>query len=203
MCTDESLSWWDRDVDSEGNPIRADVRSAARDLWDYACEQARTFLGDASEAPELMETSVLQVSRYLDRRAAPLFESDARALLVCAFYRGLRRTVLKLRRLELTADLSTLPTPRPGRSCPSKEDCRLDAEKVLRKLSDRARQMFDFRKDGYDWEEVAAILNTSDGAARAEYSRELKRLKMRLANKRGRKAESPGPQDDASPTGTL
>jgi DNA-directed RNA polymerase specialized sigma24 family protein len=79
----------------------------------------------------------------------------------------------------------------------------LDAEKVLRKLSDRARQMFDFRKDGYDWEEVAAILNTSDGAARAEYSRELKRLKMRLANKRGRKAESPGPQDDASPTGTL
>jgi DNA-directed RNA polymerase specialized sigma24 family protein len=203
MCTDESLSWWDRDVDSEGNPIRADVRSAARDLWDYACEQARTFLGDASEAPELMETSVLQVSRYLDRRAAPLFESDARALLVCAFYRGLRRTVLKLRRLELTADLSTVPTPRPGRSCPSKEDCRLDAEKVLRKLSDRARQMFDFRKDGYDWEEVAAILNTSDGAARAEYSRELKRLKMRLANKRGRKAESPGPQDDASPTGTL
>src|SRR6185312_10949911 len=56
MCTDESLSWWDRDVDSEGKPIRADVRSAARDLWDYACEQARTFLGDASEAPELMET---------------------------------------------------------------------------------------------------------------------------------------------------
>jgi DNA-directed RNA polymerase specialized sigma24 family protein len=203
MCTDESLSWWDRDADSEGKPIRSDVRSAARDLWEYACEQARTFLGDASEAPELMETSVLQVSHYLDRRAAPLFESDARALLVCAFYRGLRRTVLKLRRLELTADLSTLPTPRPGRSCPSKEDCRLDAEKVLRKLSDRARQMFDFRKDGYDWEEVAAILNTSDGAARAEYSRELKRLKMRLANKRGRKAESPGPQDDASPTGTL
>ena len=56
MCTDESLSWWDRDVDSEGKPIRADVRSAARDLWDYACEQARMFLGDASEAPELMET---------------------------------------------------------------------------------------------------------------------------------------------------
>jgi DNA-directed RNA polymerase specialized sigma24 family protein len=202
MCTDESLSWWDRDVDSEGKPIRADVRSAARDLWDYACEQARTFLGDASEAPELMETSVLQVSHYLDRRAAPLFERDAGALLVCAFYRGLRRHLSKLRRLELTADVATLPPPRPGRSCPSKEDCRLDAERVLRKLSDRARQMFEFRKRGYDWEEVAAILNTSDGAARAEYSRELKRLKMKLANKGCQKTESPGPQDDAFPTGT-
>ena len=201
MCTDEGLSWWDRDVDSEGKPIRADVRSAARDLWDYACEQARTFLGDASEAPELMETSVLQVSHYLDRRAAPLFERDAGALLVCAFYRGLRRHLSKLRRLELTADVSTLPTPRPGRSCPSKEDCRLDAERVLRKLSDRARQMFEFRKRGYDWEEVAAILNTSDGAARAEYSRELKRLKMKLANKRTRKTQAGDSQDDAFPTG--
>ena len=189
MCTGEKLSWWDQDLDPAGNPIRADVRSAARDLWDYACEQARTFLGDASEAPELMETSVLQVSHYLDRRAAPLFERDASALLVCAFYRGLRRHLSKLRRLELTADLSTVPTPRPGRSCPSKEDCRLDAERVLRKLSDRARQMFEFRKRGYDWEEVAAILNTSDGAARAEYSRELKRLKIKLANKRTRRTQ--------------
>ena len=199
MCTDEGLSWWDRDVDSEGNPIRADVRSAGRNLWEHAREQAHTFLGDASEAPELMETSVLQVSHYLDRRAAPLFERDASALLVCAFYRGLRRHLSKLRRLELTADLSTVPTPRPGRSCPSKEDCRLDAERVLRKLSDRARQMFEFRKGGYDWEEVAAILNTSDGAARAEYSRELKRLKMKLANKGCQKTESPGPQDDEFP----
>jgi hypothetical protein len=38
--------------------------------------------------------------------------------------------------------------------------------------------MFEFRKRGYAWEEVAAIFNTSDGAARAKYSRELKRLKM-------------------------
>jgi len=202
MCTDEGLSWWDRDVDSEGNPIRADVRSAGRNLWEHACEQAHTFLGDASEAPELMETSVLQVSHYLDRRATPLFERDAGALLVCAFYRGLRRHLSKLRRLELTADVATLPPPRPGRSCPSKEDCRLDAERVLRKLSDRARRMFEFRKRGYDWEEVAAILNTSDGAARAEYSRELKRLKMKLANKPNRKTESAGPHDDVFPTGT-
>jgi len=78
----------------------------------------------------------------------------------------------------------------------------MDAERVLRKLSDRARQMFEFRKRGYDWEEVAAILNTSDGAARAEYSRELKRLKMKLANKPNRKTESAGPHDDVFPTGT-
>jgi len=77
----------------------------------------------------------------------------------------------------------------------------LDAERILRKLSDRARQMFEFRKRGYGWEEVAAILNTSDGAARAEYSRELKRLKMKLANKPTRKKQAGDSQDDAFPTG--
>jgi DNA-directed RNA polymerase specialized sigma24 family protein len=186
MGTGENLSWWDRDCDSAGTLIRADVRSAARELWHYACRQARAFLGDASEAPELMETSVVQLSRYLDRRAVPLFEQDVRALLVCAFYRGLRRHVSQLRRLELTADVSKLPPPRLGRSCPNKEDCRLDAENLLRKLSDRARRMFELRKAGYEWEEVAAIFDTSDGAARAEFSREIKRLRRELQNRRPR-----------------
>jgi DNA-directed RNA polymerase specialized sigma24 family protein len=183
MGTGESLSWWDRDFDSSGTPIREDVRSAARDLWGHACQQARTFLGDVSDAPALMEDSVLQLSHYLDRRAVPLFEKDLSALLVCAFYRRLRRHVAKLRRLELTANISTLPAPRPGRSCPTKEDCRLDAERVLHKLSNRARNMFKLRDAGYDWEEIAVIFDTSDGAARAEFSRELKRLKTKLANK--------------------
>jgi DNA-directed RNA polymerase specialized sigma24 family protein len=182
MCTGQSPLWWDREFDSSGTPIRADVRSAAHGLWDYACQQARTFLGDVADTPGLMEDSVLQVSHYLDRRAVPLFEKDPSALLVCAFYRRLRRHVAKLRRLELTGDLSSLPAQRPGRSCPSKEDCRLDAERVLHKLSERARQMFRLRDAGYGWEEVAALFDTSDEAARAEFSRELKRLKGRLAN---------------------
>ena len=174
------------------------MRSAARGLWDYALQQTRTFLGDVADTPELMEDSVLQVSHYLDRPAVPLFEKDASALLVCAFYRRLRRHVAKLRRLELTDDVSSLPAPRPGRSCPSKEDCRLDAERVLHKLSERARKMFRLRDAGYGWEEVAALFDTSDEAARAEFSRELKRLKNKLANNTTPKSASTASDGDAS-----
>ena len=113
MRSGERLLCWDRDFGSFGNPIREDIRSAARDLWDHACQQARTFLGDVSDAPELVENCVLQVSHYLDRRAVPLFEKDLSALPVCAFFRRLRRHVSKLRRLKLTADISTLRTSGP------------------------------------------------------------------------------------------
>jgi hypothetical protein len=177
MHTGETLSWWDRDCDPAGHPIRADVRCAARELWDQACQQTRVFLGDPSEAPGLMETSVIQVSHYLDRRAVPLFDQDAGALLACAFYRGLRRYIARLRRLELAADVSHLAVSRVGRSCLSKEDCHLDAEKVVRQLSDRARQMYELRNAGYGWKEIADKFEISDAAARAEFSRELRRIK--------------------------
>jgi hypothetical protein len=142
------------------------------------------FLGDPSEAPGLMETSVIQVSHYLDRRAVPLFDQDAGALLACAFYRGLRRYIARLRRPELAADVSHLAVSRVGRSCLSKEDCHLDAEKVVRQLSERARQMYELRNAGYGWKEIADKFEISDAAARAEFSRELRRIKGLLGDKR-------------------
>jgi DNA-directed RNA polymerase specialized sigma24 family protein len=132
-----------------------------------------------------MEASVIQVSHYLDRRAVALFEQDTGALLACAFYRRLRRQLAKLRRLELAADVSHLTTPQVGRSCVSKEDCHLDAEKVVRQLSDRTRQMYELRNAGYEWKEIANKFEISDAAARAEFSRELRRLRRKLLrNKR-------------------
>ena len=183
MGIGESLSWWDREFDSSGLPLRADVRSAARDLWENACHQARAFLGDISEAPDLMENSVLQVSHYLDRRAVPLFEQDTSGLLMCVFYRGLRRHLYKRRRIELIPDVSQIAAPGVNSLCVTKQDCRLDAEKALRQLSDRARQMYDLRNEGYDWEEIARLFKISPTAARAEFSRELKRAREMLANK--------------------
>lgn len=191
MHNGEALSWWDRDLDPAGNPIRPDVRAAARELWSYACQQTRVVLGDPSEAPGLMESSVVQVSHYLDRRAAPLFDGDASALLACAFYRRLRRLLAKLRRLELADDVSGLMAPRTSRSCLSKEDCHLDAEKVVRQLSSRARQMYELRNAGYGWKEIADKFEMSDAAARAEFSRELKRAREMLANKGSRPQRPP------------
>jgi hypothetical protein len=180
--------WWDRELDPTGKPIRLDVRSAAREVWNDACNQTRALLGEPCEAAGLMERSVVQVSRYLNRRGLPMFSQDTGGILMCAFCRALRRHVIKLRRIELAPDLSEVSKRPPTRSCTTEEDCRLDAEKAAQKLSARGRQMYELRHAGFEWREIAQILKTTDAAARAEFSRELRRAKLKMKNERAIKS---------------
>jgi hypothetical protein len=41
--------WWDRDVDDQGNPIRADVRQAAHEIWPECCARMRATLDDIAK----------------------------------------------------------------------------------------------------------------------------------------------------------
>jgi hypothetical protein len=166
------------------------VRSAAREVWNDACNQTRALLGEPCEAAGLMERSVVQISRYLNRRGVPAFSQDTSGLLMCAFCRALRRHVAKLRRIELAPDLNEVSERPPTRSCTTEEDCRLDAEKAARQLSKRGRQMYELRDAGFEWKEIAAILNTTDAAARAEFSRELKQARIKMKNKCRPRADS-------------
>lgn len=175
--------WWDQELDPTGKPIRLDVRSAAREVWNDACTQTRALLGEPCEAASLMERSVVQISRYLNRRGVPTFSQDTSGLLMCAFCRSLRRHVAKLRRIELAPDLNEASERPPTRSCTTEEDCRLDAEKAARQLSERGRQMYALRHAGFEWREIAEKLNITDAAARAEFSRELKRARLKMKNK--------------------
>jgi DNA-directed RNA polymerase specialized sigma24 family protein len=185
MTTVSSKSpiWWDQELDPTGKPIRLDVRSAAREVWKDACNQTRALLGEPCEAAGLMERSVVQISRYLNRRGVATFSQDTSSLLMCAFCRALRRHVVKLRRIELAPDLSEASERPPTRSCTTEEDCRLDAEKAARQLSARGRQMYELRHAGFEWREIAQKLSITDAAARAEFSRELKRAKLKLTKK--------------------
>ena len=60
-------------MDPTGKPIRLDVRSAAREVWNDACNQTRALLGEPCEAGGLMERSVSQISRYLTAAEWPAF----------------------------------------------------------------------------------------------------------------------------------
>ncbi len=179
--SDSGSLWWDRELDSTGKPIRVDVRASAHQLWDQARARVQAVLGDSSDAASLMEESVLQVSRYLDRKALTLSAADVTSLLMCAFCRALRRYARKLSRIELVADLSAITGPRSGTGCTSKEDCRLDAQKARRLLNGRGRTMFELRTVGFEWKEIAEIFQMTDCAVRAEFSREVKRAKLKAA----------------------
>src|ERR1700676_2569579 len=109
-CAGKILAWWDRDLDHAGRPIRADVTLAGHEVWEQACQRTQVLLADQSAAAELMEATVAQVSRYLDRIGAPLSTRKNRLVLV-AFCRALRRYAGKSRRLKLvggSGELSNL-----------------------------------------------------------------------------------------------
>jgi hypothetical protein len=176
----EILPWWDREVDQHGKPIRADVRSAARQLWKNACRKTRALIGEPCEAAGLMERAVAEVSRYLDQRSAPVCSETAVGLLMCAFNRSLRRHAGQLRRLELADNESHLQVPVWHQQCASKEDCRIDAENTVRRLNQRTQDMYQLRRAGYDWNEIALVFASSPAAMRAEFSREIRRVGTEL-----------------------
>ena len=171
--------WWDREFDSSGRQIRADVRAAAHEIWPNACRRARALLGDVSEAPEVMEKAVVQVSRYLDRTGAGLFTQNTTGVLMCAFCRSLRRYAMKLKRLQLVGGSAELAPRRTAQDWSALVELWLDLEKLGRDLSQKTRVMLRLRARGFDWKEVAGALHMTDTAARTAFWREVRRARSK------------------------
>ena len=175
--------WWDREFDSSGRQIRADVRAAAHEIWPNACRQARALLGDVSEAPEVMEKVVVQVSRYLDRTGAGLFTQNTTGVLMCAFCRALRRYALRLKRLQLVGGSAELSQLRTAGDWPALVELWLEMERLSRNVSDQTRAMVGLRLRGFDWKEIAGVLQITDTAARTSFWREVRRARLKGSGK--------------------
>ena len=171
--------WWDREVDRKGRQIRADVRSAAHEVWEEACRRTQSLLVDPAQAADVMEDSVAQVSRYLDRMGAPS-SSPKKGLLLLAFSRALRRLAAKSRRLEPAGGAVELSTWAVDHRWSRQADARLDLENIVRKLSERNSVVLALRGAGYDWEEVAQALGTSVATVRNSFWREIRNVRRKL-----------------------
>src|SRR5260370_27269921 len=108
MSSSEVPLWWDRNNDRTGRPIRPDVRAAAHGIWGCACGRAESVISDCSQAAELMESTVADVSRYLDRGGVAVFSRQIDGLLMLTFQRALYRRVPKLKRLKIVGGLEGL-----------------------------------------------------------------------------------------------
>jgi DNA-directed RNA polymerase specialized sigma24 family protein len=171
---EKAVLWWDREADYAGRPIRSDVRIAAHEIWEEACRRTDALLADRAQAADLMESSVAQVSRYLDRIGAPTLPSK-QGLLMLAFCRALRKQAIRMSRLEFVGGSFELSARIADENWMSRANCRLDLERVLRQLSIRNAKILLLRAAGYTWKEIADLLGTSAARVRNGFWREVRK----------------------------
>jgi DNA-directed RNA polymerase specialized sigma24 family protein len=168
--------WWDREVDSTGRLIRADVRQAGHEIWQQVRRVVRRKCGDEADAGWLIESAVERISRYLDRKGEPLFSKNVRCLLLTACCRQFRRYTNKLNRLRLVGDISNVPELKVQDDWVIRADGRADLTRILRRLSRRGCTLFVLRLIGFDWREIARALHITEAAARRNFWREIRRV---------------------------
>lgn len=170
-----SAEWWDRELDNEGREIRKDVREAAHAVWDKAYRRTIAVLGDHTEAAELMESTVMRVSDFLERRTGPGATDNLAGLVLVSFCRELNRVASKLRRLEPVG--SALDLERNSGTCNQWDEIgqEIDKSKILAQLTPGNRQIWSLRDQGYDWSEIAEHMGTSPASAKSSYWRQLRK----------------------------
>ena len=176
--------WWDRGIDEAGRPIRPDVRAAALAVWESSCRPARRALQDGSHAAQLMETSIAQISRYLDANAIPAFSRPIEGLVAHSFQRAVRRDLARRKRV-FSLDSSNQP-----HACTADESwavdlqTRLELQQVVGLLVERSQTVLALRYAGYSWKELALVMGDTVPALRAAFWRDINRVRRLLKKPR-------------------
>jgi len=184
MSSPEVPPWWDRNEDRAGRLIRSDVRAAAHAIWGCACRRAQFLISDTSQAAELMESTVAQVSRYLDRRGVAVCSRELNGLVMLAFHRALHRRVARLKRLENFGGSGELSNRAVDRRWTHQIHAHLELEQIVRRLCERSRTVLALRYAGYTWKEMAQMLGASVPALRSAFWRDIARVKNELKSYR-------------------
>jgi DNA-directed RNA polymerase specialized sigma24 family protein len=168
MCNPE---WWDRESDSDGNPIRTDVREAAQEIWPKVCRLAASVTGDSTDAFEMMELCVMRVSRYLNERGKGLHTQKTSGLLIVAFRNELLTRNAKQKKMDSIDDEQTKSCSTP--SWATEIELRIDLDRLVRRVSERTRTTLLLREAGYEWKEIAIRLGITVSTAKNGFCREL------------------------------
>jgi hypothetical protein len=138
-----------------------------------------------------MESTVAQVSRYLDRRAVDAFSREIDGLILLAFQKALYRRVTKLRRIESRGGTGELSRLAIDETWAREVHSHLELDQVGRLLSERSRTILALRYAGYTWKESAKLLRAPLPALRSGFWRDVARVKRELKGIRSSHPESP------------
>jgi hypothetical protein len=176
--------WWDRDVDDQGRPIRADVRQAAHGLWPEAVRRVRRMIFDPGEAAELIERFVLYTSHHLDRANVPASAANVRSLLSLCFSQELRRVAKRLGRITLIGDNIVVEALAVVEDWAERVNRHLDFEKITGYLRPRTRTLVVMRLEHHSWELIGTKLGGSPATLRKAFWKDLREVLPRMEKRR-------------------
>ena len=142
-----------------------------------------------------MESTVAQVSLYLNHRGVLVFSREIRGLLMRAFQRALHRHAGKLRRLEILGGTEELSRRAVDRTWTHQVHTHLEFEQIVGMLCESSRTILALRYAGYTWREAAQTLGTSVPCLRSAFWRDVARVKNELKNHRSTNSEREVPQE--------
>ncbi len=180
--------WWDREIDNEsGQVLRADVRESAHRVWGSVCSHTQRVLGDAVDAPELLESTVKSISRYLDRHNVPPFSTQLDGLLYVAYRRSLARLARQRKRLEPVGGIHEMAELLSAPDWSGEVEKRLLLEEIACELGNTFRAILRIRISGYGWKEIGRIVGLTPATVRKSFWRELRKAYLRLFSRRDSK----------------
>ena len=180
----EASLWWDREIDRSGRVIRPDVRQAALSVWTSSCNRNQFIISDPSQAAELMELTVAQISRYLNRKDVEIFSREIEGLVANSFHRAVRRELVKRKRF-LPLDESVRPNGSDAdENWRVQIQARLELQEIVTLLTENSRRVLALRYAGYVWSEVAVLMRQPMNPLRAAFWRDIARVKRQVQNGR-------------------
>lgn len=171
--------WWDREYDQAGNRIREDVRQAAKKKWPQLLALAQRSLDNCDlEAQQLLERVAEYISRYLNARNTP--PHDPSGLIVLKFREELRKFVRKQERLRPSGGSSDLEPLLPATEWGEEANRRIFLEQLIWSLSKENRAVLRLRRAGYEWAQIAKMLNANPSSLRRGFWAEVRSVYSEL-----------------------
>ena len=179
--------------------IETDLLDAARRNWPRVLSYAQRYQQDSSVAADTLEAVLLATSRV--KRARQKSGTAIRNLdtyVYVAFLRKFKRYLARQPKIQFVGslqDVDTLGDNRHSKGPPAVEHDLL-AKELLQHMSQRTRQMFSQRTNGYSWKETARFLKTTANSAQVLFNKEIGKLRSRIRKKRGPGTRPEGEVDE-------
>jgi DNA-directed RNA polymerase specialized sigma24 family protein len=145
------------------------------------CAQVYKILGDFSEAPELLERSVDEVSLYLDKINQPPTEPGG--LLFVAVYRLARRLARRRHRVQAVGNLSDLPDLPTAADLEDRLQRQIFVDELLAKLRPENQGVLRLRLEGFSWEEIGTMFQIDPTVLQKRFWRDVRKVHLHILEK--------------------